>query len=1082
MKSSSKLSLAIVLSLSLLFSCSLLLWNANAQVSLQKVSLEDNKIRIQTQAGSPVIDVQLLENTDHCFTDCYAILKLHPYQDITLPQNADSEFAWNFAKEKSWMDGLLSYHFEILEEFEYMVEVPEYGSVKVNSTCYDQDNATYACESDQTVQTGSHQDMRYREEYKPFAFWGRTLAANTDYTIKLMSKKPISSQINNVDWAPMIKGLEINEWAWWNTSYPYRFKIKSNATIPGVFSMNDTYGVCGQIYWFLNDSSKYGQQYVYCNTSNCCQAVVFGNETEQTPWEKESDRTGFNQTQMYNSSNLVGYWHLSSFASDSTQRGNNWTLYGSPVYVDGILDDAINFSSPSLQYGEISDNAGLRISSHWSISAWFRFMNYSGCPPYESAIISKQCEDPCPTSWPSVAIAVQSVSCGAAGNYLFYELYDSSQKNVYMTYALTEGSWYHVALTCNGTAPTLYLNGEKVETSGSLPSCNPTYDANPWLIGRWRTSWPDYSNLKVDDVRVMNGTYWSDDEINEMYQNGVNSLTAFGNDEYGPQAPYFVGYNRSPDPPNEDQNVQVSVTIQDADDVDTVIIELDNGTKKNYTVTTKTGDEYYFIINSGNYTAHDSVSYAWYANDSFGNLNKSVEQSFTVANQVPQISILYPLNNSGVGLGANLPEFNWTATDLDNEDTLTYLFEVYYQNGTLYNQTTLPVNHTLTKLPAGFDQIYHWRVRANDSYDFSNWTENYTFQYANWTITFNATDSSTGYSIVENTMYISCNNSFSASGKNPYTATNMFAPGSWTCTFSDFTDYYPKDYSFTADKDKSVEIPMSPKTYLTQEEHDWLEWLYICWNNGSCKNLLEEINLTTNEITETVDEIWNQIQLTDQNVVTQENIINKIVNSTSNLTINYTIDVPLKKGYTFGETSGEARLDYLPIRISFWFLNESDNSTCYSQGNYSVAVAEPHCQPLTVYTIGQVNTTLSFVVSMRPSVPAGAYTIVRNIEIDPEHVWINYGREAIGQIEMVEGNKQAEISLVNTGSFHASPSKASDYAVQTASGTNDRITGNAVAGNPDSKLILALLISLFFAGTLGYIRIHSKRDINKAVK
>jgi hypothetical protein len=170
----------------------------------------------------------------------------------------------------------------------------------------------------------------------------------------------------------------------------------------------------------------------------------------------------------------------------------------------------------------------------------------------------------------------------------------------------------------------------------------------------------------------------------------------------------------------------------------------------------------------------------------------------------------------------------------------------------------------LTKLPAGFDQIYHWRVRANDSYDFSNWTENYTFQYANWTITFNATDSSTGYSIVENTMYISCNNSFSASGKNPYTATNMFAPGSWTCTFSDFTDYYPKDYSFTADKDKSVEIPMSPKTYLTQEEHDWLEWLYICWNNGSCKNLLEEINLTTNEITETVDEIWNQIQLTDR--------------------------------------------------------------------------------------------------------------------------------------------------------------------------------------------------------------------------
>ena len=135
MKSSSKLSIAFVFSISLLFlSCSLLLWNAEADVSLQKVSLGNDAVRIQTDQATPVpvVDVQLLENTDQCLADCYAILKFHPYQDIVLPPQADSEFAWNFEKEKPWMDGLVSHHFELLETTEYKVDMPEYG--KTSST------------------------------------------------------------------------------------------------------------------------------------------------------------------------------------------------------------------------------------------------------------------------------------------------------------------------------------------------------------------------------------------------------------------------------------------------------------------------------------------------------------------------------------------------------------------------------------------------------------------------------------------------------------------------------------------------------------------------------------------------------------------------------------------------------------------------------------------------------------------------------------------------------------------------------------------------------------------------------------
>ncbi len=230
MLGSVKFALGVVLSIFLLLSCSLLLLNAEAEASLEKLNLEDTLIRIQTSSGNPVLDVQLLENTDNCFVNCYAILRIHPYQDITLPGKANSEFDWNFVKEKPCMEGLVSHHFELLETTEYSVEVPEYDKNLANSTCYNVDNTTYDCEVEKTVQTGSHLETRYKDEYKPFDFWGETLEAGKDYTIKLVGKKKPQVGENNVDWIPTIKGFKLKEWEWWNTSYNKCIKV-TNSTL-----------------------------------------------------------------------------------------------------------------------------------------------------------------------------------------------------------------------------------------------------------------------------------------------------------------------------------------------------------------------------------------------------------------------------------------------------------------------------------------------------------------------------------------------------------------------------------------------------------------------------------------------------------------------------------------------------------------------------------------------------------------------------------------------------------------------------------------------------------------------------------
>lgn len=130
-----------------------------------------------------------------------------------------------------------------------------------------------------------------------------------------------------------------------------------------------------------------------------------------------------------------------------------------------------------------------------------------------------------------------------------------------------------------------------------------------------------------------------------------------------------------------------------------------------------------------------------------------------------------------------------------------------------------------------------------------------------YNITFNVMSGETGEQLTNFNIY--CNNSFSASGVNsPYET--GFLPGSYECAFSKTfpIKYFNKTIIFTADNDTTINIIMSEKAYLTIEEHTWLEWLYNCWHNGDCWDLLKNINQTTTQI-------WQRLTGTDRSVITQ---------------------------------------------------------------------------------------------------------------------------------------------------------------------------------------------------------------------
>ena len=339
-----------------------------------------------------------------------------------------------------------------------------------------------------------------------------------------------------------------------------------------------------------------------------------------------------------------------------------------------------------------------------------------------------------------------------------------------------------------------------------------------------------------------------------------------------------------------------------------------------------------------------------------------------------------------------------------------------------------------------------------------------------YNITFNVTSGEDGSQI--SNFNINCNNSFSASGVNsPYEA--GFLPGSYECTFEKI-DYYDGTKIFTADDDKTVNVRLSRRRELTIEEHTWLEAIYNCLYEGDCKalDLLEEINETTTKV-------WDQLKRTDQSVVINETVTSYEVSDTSNLSVEYTVYVPIKAGYSIG--------DFLPIRLAYWFLDEN-NESCYNQGDKPTGVEKPYCYPLIAETLGPMGGQVNFTVELRPSLPEGTYTIIRDIEIDPAGNWIKYGQELIGQVEILDGVSDSWIGLTkNEGSSGSesldsgSDEQETDEEIETEETTQSSkpgITG-AVIGRVSgwqmvavTGIIAGLFLALIICQTI--IRIKKK--------
>jgi len=174
------------------------------------------------QIKDKIAEVQLISNTDQCFIDCEAVIRIIPDND-----GLNRDILWEFyeyaSKEKS-----ISYALQILVTEDYIEQIPQYKQV-----CTTTPNSTKSCYDELT---GYANKTKSREVWKDYSTFEK-LEPQKEYYIKLMGKK---SPTDRIEWIPTIFGYRLNEWAWWDSSWWNR-RILNLTEVNGTIRRNEPF-------------------------------------------------------------------------------------------------------------------------------------------------------------------------------------------------------------------------------------------------------------------------------------------------------------------------------------------------------------------------------------------------------------------------------------------------------------------------------------------------------------------------------------------------------------------------------------------------------------------------------------------------------------------------------------------------------------------------------------------------------------------------------------------------------------------------------------------------------------------------
>lgn len=201
------------------------------------------------------------------------------------------------------------------------------------------------------------------------------------------------------------------------------------------------------------------------------------------------------------SKGLVGHWKLDGNAKDSTPYSNDGVVSGATATTDyeGTANGAMSFNGTN-QYVRILANSALKPTVQITVATWLNPSNITSSA-YQSVVSS--------TEGGSYQIAiggtVGSANC-PVNSLCFQVMIGGGYKAVYIDKsALSNGSWYHVVATYDGSSVKLYVNAALVNStaaSGSISEVNTSLCLGNEALSTSCSG--QYFSGSLSDVRIYN--------------------------------------------------------------------------------------------------------------------------------------------------------------------------------------------------------------------------------------------------------------------------------------------------------------------------------------------------------------------------------------------------------------------------------------------------------------------------------------------------------------------------------------------------------------------------------------------------
>ncbi len=419
-------------------------------------------------------------------------------------------------------------------------------------------------------------------------------------------------------------------------------KITLDALAPNVFGFNNP----------VSNANLSGTQVINATANDTTLTIssVFFNITNSSGQISflATSQTGDNWNATLNTSALTdGNYNITVYANDTVGNLNNSEKISvtidntfptlTSLSVSGVFNNGtINISSPANQDG-LYDNLTIDLAYSETVSASIFVINSTGSVVKTIYSISSV-QNPTAKGWDGTLTGGANASDG------FYTINTTFTDEANNTNTTQVASVY-----VDNTAPSVTITSPKSNE-------NFTKDQSVLLLGA-------VSDLNVAQSLVFNvsnstfsSTYTTEKNLwfNNSFDitklaDGFYNVTAIANDTLGnlnktekvlilvdSTDPTITNLNIAPSTINNDNNVTLNATINDSfSGISRVWVSSNfTGSFVNYTIS-GSGQNYSFLIKSGNFSNQEVVGYQWFTNDTLGNEVNSSLQKFNISNRVP---------------------------------------------------------------------------------------------------------------------------------------------------------------------------------------------------------------------------------------------------------------------------------------------------------------------------------------------------------------------------------------------------------------------------------------------------------------